>query len=212
MSIFPCKVRVSCRTQPQRLVKGFCVKTGSRVVAVVGAVVVLASSGGAISSAAVTESHSVTSGNVAITVTAATAKAVHGAGLHFTMVSPATRKNSDLRLPVSSGKVNAPNYVVRLAGGLQIASGSKVVTIKHIIVNSKTSRATANVTGRGNIVTFVLGDPQSGSGGPHMFQIGGYPVRFSSAAIKALDKAFTTSVFANHPMLGRGTTTVRWTK
>jgi hypothetical protein len=184
------------------------VHSRSRMLAVLASSALLVSAGSAIADAA--PSHPITSGHTTITLRASTVKAVHSAGLNFNPIAPATLKHSVFRLPARGGTANRPEYTVHQAGGLEIVKGTTTVKITHIVINSKKSRATANVTGHGNIVALVFGDPQSGGGSPRMSELGGYPVSLSPAAIKALDKAFATTVFADHPRLGTGDVTVRW--
>jgi hypothetical protein len=180
----------------------------SRVVAVLGATALLFTTTSAVSQAAA--SHDVTGGNTTIMLKAATLTAVDAAGVTLHRISPATIRNGDLRLPVRGGTVNPPSYHVHQAGGFEFVKGATTIKFTHIVIDSKTARATAHVTGQGTIVALVFGQPQSGTGGPTKFGLGGFSVKFSAAAIRALDTAFGTSVFSHHPKLGTGSTVVRW--
>lgn len=180
----------------------------SRLVAAIGAGVVLVSGGTAVSSAAA--GHPITGGQTTVAMNSVTVQSIRGAGLGFAAIAPATKKNGVLRLPNSGGAVNPTYYVIRQAGGFQFTKGAKTIKVTHIVFDTRTERATADVTNHGNIVLFVLGQPNAGGGAPGMVQYGGYSVTFAPAAIRAFDNAFHTAVFAHHAKLGTGSTTVRF--
>lgn len=175
-----------------------------RAVAIVSASIMLASSSAGIASAAAA-THRVTGGQTTVELNRTTLAAIGRQGLTLSAVAPAAiSRGAVLHLRNRWGSVNEPNYVVHEAGGFKITKGAESVTINNIVLNSTTSRATANVTGHGNIPALILGAPQNGMGGPGMFQLGGYSVTFTAGAVKALDQAFGTAVFTRRPTLGIG--------
>ena len=182
--------------------------TRSRLVAAIGAGVVFVSGGTAVSSAAAGQQ--ITGGQTTVAMNSVTVQSIRGAGLGFAAIAPATKKNGVLRLPNVGGAANPPNYLIRQAGGFQFTKSTKTIKVTHIVFDTKTERATADVTNHGNIVLFVLGQPNAGGGAPGMLQYGGYSVTFAPAAIRAFDNAFHTAVFAHRAKLGTGSTTVRF--
>lgn len=181
-------------------------KTRYRLIAAIGAGAVLVSGGAAVASAAA--GVPVTGGSVSVAMNGTTVKSIAGAGLAFYAIAPATKRNGVLRLPNSSGTANPPNFLTHQAGGFKFIKHGKAVKVTNIVFNTAKKQATADVTNHGNIVLFVLGMPNSGSGGPGRITYGGYSVTFAPAAIRAFDRALTTAVFARHPKFGTGTVTV----
>lgn len=180
--------------------------TRSRVIAAVAAGTVLVAGG--VTDAAVAASTPVTGGHVSIQLTAATLQAIHDRGIALKPIAPATIDKGVLRLPTTGGQASPPNYTTDQAGGFSFDKGGKAVRVTGIVFNTADHRASGKVTGHGRIVIFVLGDPNSGSGGPGKIQYGGYSVTLSGALIRALDNAFGTEVFAHHSSFGTGSTTV----
>lgn len=162
----------------------------------------------ALTSPAVAAATPVTGGNVQIALNAHTDQAVRVHGITLSPIAPATLRTGTLRLPVTGGVANPPNYGTKLGGGFKYSTARRTVSITHIYMNTATHRATGEVTGHGTIDVFVLGDPNSGNGGPGRVQYGGYTVKLAGALTHVLDGAFATQVFANNPDFGTGTTTV----
>ena len=164
--------------------------------------------GGALTSPAFAAGTAVTGGNVQIALTTHTVQAVRGHGITVSPIAAATLRNGTLRLPVTGGTANPPNYTTRLGGGYKYTKAGHSVSITHIVMNTATHRASAAVTGHGTIDVFVLGDPNAGSGGPGKVQYGGYSVKLTGALTRALDHAFNTQVFGSNAGFGTGSTTV----
>lgn len=164
--------------------------------------------GTALTSPAVAAGTAVTGGNVSIALNAHTAQAVRGHGITLSPIAAATLSHGTLRLPVTGGTANPPNYTTKQGGGFKYTKANHSVSITHIVMNTATHRATADVTGQGTIDVFVLGDPNAGNGGPGKVQYGGYPVKLTGALTRALDHAFNTQVFGANTGFGTGSTTV----
>jgi hypothetical protein len=164
--------------------------------------------GAALTSPAVATGTAVTGGNVQIALNTHSLQAVRGHGVTVSPIASATLRNGTLRLPVTGGTANPPNYTTKLGGGFKYTKASHTVSVTHLVMNTATHRASADVTGHGTIDVFILGDPNAGSGGPGKVQYGGYSVKLTGALTRALDNAFTTQVFGNNPSFGTGSTTV----
>jgi hypothetical protein len=164
--------------------------------------------GAALTSPALAAGTAVTGGNVAIDLSAHTLQSVRGHGIAVNPIPAATLRGGTLRLPVTGGTANPPDYTTKLGGGFKYTKAGHTVSITHIVMNTATHRASAQVTGRGTIDVFVLGDPNRGSGGPGKVQYGGYSVKLTGALTRALDNSFNTQVFGNNANFGSGTTTV----
>jgi hypothetical protein len=135
-------------------------------------------------------------------------RAIHGKGFAVKAIAPATLANGVLRLPTTGGTANPPTYITKDAGGFSISRNGKKMSVTHLVFNTKTERATADVTNHGTIVVFVLGQPNSGSGGPGWVEFGAYSVHLSYRLTHALYRVYGTQVFINHPLLGTGTSKV----
>ncbi len=164
--------------------------------------------GAALTSPAVAAGTAVTGGNVSIALTAHTVQVEAGHGITVSPIAAATLHKGTLRLPVNSGTANPPNYTTKLGGGFKYTKSNHSVSITHIVMSTATHRAHAEVTGHGTIDVFILGDPNSGSGGPGKVQYGGYTVKLTGALTRALDNAFNTQTFGNNAAFGTGSTTV----
>jgi hypothetical protein len=152
----------------------------------------------------------VTGGHTTIALAPKTLDAIHSHGMTLSAIGPATLKNKNLRLPISSGTATPPNYVITYKGGFKVTKGGTTVKVTHITIDTAKHTGTANVTNHGRIVALTIGDPNRGNGGPGMVQFGGFKVTLSAAGYKALDNVLSTMVFKNHPKLGVGSTTVKF--
>ena len=162
----------------------------------------------AVTSPAVAASTALTGGNVSIALTSHTVQVEAGHGITLSPIAAATLRKGTLRLPVTGGTSNSSNYTTKLGGGFKYTKSSHSVSITHIVMSTATHRARAEVTGHGTIDVFILGDPNSGSGGPGKIQYGGYSVTLTGALTRALDNAFNTQTFGNNAGYGTGSTTV----
>jgi hypothetical protein len=171
-------------------------------------------SAGGTAAFAVTGSHpsaanrTISGGKTTIDLNAKTVKALTKDGFSLAPTGKAKAKGGALILPVTGGNYGTHPGVVKHTGGVEISKGSTSVTIKNLIVRTRSTTATAVVTGKGRVNAIHLGSPQSG--GPHSF--GGYTVSLSKSGIKALDKKFSTKAFEKHPLLGVGSTTLTFKK
>lgn len=150
----------------------------------------------------------VTGGSVRIALNTHTLKAVRGHGFTFAPIAKATLHNGTLKLPVTGGSANPPNYGTKLGGGFKYTKNGHTITITHIVMNTATQKASADVTHHGNIDVFLLGQPEGGAGGPGKVSYGPYTVKLTGVLTKALDKEFGAKVFAANPKFGNGSTTV----
>ncbi len=164
--------------------------------------------GAALTSPAFAAGTAITGGNVSIALNAHTVQVEHGHGITLSPIAAATLRKGTLRLPVNGGTANPPNYTTKLGGGFKYTKAGHSVSITHIVMSTSSHRATADVTGHGNIDVFILGDPNSGSGGPGKVQYGGYTVKLTGALTRALDNTFNVQTFGNNSDLGTGSTTV----
>jgi hypothetical protein len=186
----------------------FLVNTRARTLALVAAAAVSTTAIGAVPASAATPAAKITGGNVQIALNSKTLKAVRGHGIAFAPLGKATLRNGTLKFPVTGGTLTGSNYRTKLDGGFTYSKNGHWITVTHIVMDTATHKATADVTGHGNIDVFILGDPQSGSGGPGKVSYGGYPVKLTGVLTRAVDKALSTSVVANNPAFGIGETTV----
>jgi hypothetical protein len=176
-----------------------------RAIAIVGISVTLLATTVATASAAAT-AHRITGGQTTVELDSTTLAAMGRQGLTLSAYDPAAiSRGAVLHLRNRWGTVDPPNFVVHEAGGFTITKGARSVTINNLVLDTTTSRATANVTGYGNIRALILGPPNNGTGGPGLFQIGAFTVTFTPGAIAALDSSFGTAVFSRRPTLGIGT-------
>jgi hypothetical protein len=81
--------------------------------------------------------------------------------------------------------------------------------MKNVHVNLKARTGTAVVSGHGRMPAVVLGAPSAGGGSGHKVTFSGYSVKMSKRLVKVLDKKFATKLFAHHPTLGIGSTTLK---
>jgi hypothetical protein len=110
---------------------------------------------------------------------------------------------------ITGGTYTNPSAgTIKHSGGIKISKGSKSVTIKNLVLKLKAGEGTAAVSGKGRIAALKVGPAQNGS----QNSFGGYTVKLSKAAIKFLDKKFSTKAFKKHPTLGTGTTTLKFKK
>lgn len=159
-----------------------------------------------------TVKQTIASGKTTVDINAKTAKVLRADGFAVTTTGKASLKGATLSLPVTGGTYNQGVGTVKHAGGIKITRGSTTVTISSLVVHPSAGTATADVAGHGRIQAVLVGAPQSGNGGPHFVQYGGFTVKLSKPAIKILDAKFSTMAFANHPTLGIGSTTLHFTK
>lgn len=150
----------------------------------------------------------VTGGNVSIALNTHTRQAVTGHGFKFAAIAKATLHKQTLKFPITGGAANPPNYSTKLAGGFKYTKNGHTDTITHIVFNTATKKASADVTHHGNIDVFLLGNPEGGAGGPGKVSFGPYTVKLTGVFAKALDHDFGTSVFVGNPKFGNGATTV----
>lgn len=181
-----------------------------RVLAFLSAGAVLAAVVGAVPAVAApaVAATSVTGGHTLVQLKAVTMRAIHGKGFALKPIAPATLAKGVLRLPTTGGTAKPPTYITKEAGGFSVSRNGKKVSVTHLVLNTKTERATADVTNHGRIVVFVLGQPNAGSGGPGWVEFGGYSVKLSYRLTHALYRRYGTQVFINHPLLGTGTSKV----
>lgn len=178
----------------------------SRVIAVLSAAAVAVSCGAAVAEART--SQPITRGNTQITLNTNTVQALHDHNFALAATPGATVRNGVLKLPTTGGTANPPNYVIEQGGGFSITRNGKRISVSHIVYNTAKHQATGAVTGHGTIVVFTVGDPNMGNGGPGMVQFGGFPVKLANGFVRILDNTYNAQVFANHPSLGTGGTTV----
>ncbi len=164
--------------------------------------------GAVLATPALAAATAITGGNVSIALNAHSMQVEHGHGITLNPIAAATLRNGTLRLPVNGGTANPPNYTTKLGGGFKYTKAGHTVSITHIVMSTSTHRASADVTGHGNIDVFILGDPNAGSGGPGKVQYGGYSVKLTGALTRALDNTFNVQTFGNNADFGTGSTTV----
>jgi hypothetical protein len=152
----------------------------------------------------------VTGGNSTIDVSKAQRAALHGAGVTLSATGKASYKKHTIKLPVSGGTANPPNYGLRYAGGIKFTKGHATVKVTKLKIAQKSSDVTGVVNGKKRINIFVDGTPQGGKGGPGDVTYGGYTVKFAGAAKKVFDKDLNTKTFTKHAAVGTGTTTVKY--
>jgi hypothetical protein len=152
---------------------------------------------------------SVTGGQVKIDLNDHSLQAVRGHGIRFAPVGTATLRNGNLRLPVTGG-THGRTDKVDLGGGFEYGKSGHTVKITHIVMNTATHRARADVSGHGKIDVFVLGDPQEGGGSPNSLSYGDYPVKLTAVLTRAVDHALSTAVVGNNPKFGTGFTSLRF--
>jgi hypothetical protein len=163
-----------------------------------------------VAAADATSATPIKSGKTVITLDAATMTAAKTARVELRSISPATTVRRTLTLPTAGGTATPPNYVEQETGGLVVSDAAGTVKFTHITIDTAHHVARAQVTGHGTIAALTLGDPQNGNGGPGFVEFGAFPVSFTPAAVRVLDAALHTRLFAKHPRLGLGASTVRF--
>jgi hypothetical protein len=184
-------------------------------VAATGCALLTAGGGAAVAVAGphpATTAQTVVSGKTSIDLNAKTVKVLHAGGYGLKTTGKATLKNAKLSFPVTGGTYNQGVATVDHIGGITITKGAKSVTIKDLIIHTKTNSGSADVSGHGRVTALAIGDPSSGSGGAHWVTYSGFSVTLSKSAITMLDKKFATKDFAKHPTLGIGSSTLHFTK
>jgi hypothetical protein len=157
-------------------------------------------------------SHTVTGGKSTVKLKTRTVAALASHGFALAATGKASLKGTTLSLPVIGGHYNAGKGEVVHTGGFTISKGSNSVTIKNLVVNTTKGSGMAHVTGHGRIIVVAVGQPQRGSGTKHSVTYAGYTVKLSKRLIKVLDTKFSTTLFAIHPELGIGSTTLKFKK
>jgi guanyl-specific ribonuclease Sa len=185
------------------------VKLRSSAAAMLGTAAVLI--GAAALPAQAAPTHTITGGNTKIALSTTALQAVRGHGFTFSPISRATLGSGVLRLPTNGGTVTGSDYVIKQGGGFSYSRNGKKFSVTNIVLNTKTHRATGDLTNFGNIVVFVLGDANRGNGSATMREFAGYSVTLSYALSHDLDHAYNTQVFVNHPAFGTGDSTVYFT-
>ena len=181
-----------------------------RLALAAGATAVAAAAAVATTPAAFAAGTAVTGGHSTITVSSTARQALSSAHISINAVSPATYSNHVIKLPISGGTANPPNYLIRYHGAFDLVKGSKTFSIHGIIENTSQHRVTALVNSHSRMTVFTLGDPQMGNGGPGEVMFGDYTVKWSSGAQTYFDNHLSTKAFTNHPSFGIGLTNVKF--
>jgi hypothetical protein len=184
------------------------VPSAARTLALVAAATASVGIAAAVPASAAAPTSKVTGGNVQIDLNAHTLQAVRDHGIHFAPLGSASLTKGTLKFPITGGTADPPNYKTTLGGGFTYSRDGHSVSVTHIVMNTATHRARADVTGHGTVDVFVLGDPQAGSGGPGKVSFGAYPVKLTAVLTRAVDKALGSTVVGGHPSFGTGATTV----
>jgi hypothetical protein len=154
-------------------------------------------------------SEKVTGGKVSVNLNAASVTALLASGLSVSPTGKATFSGVSLSFPVAGGTYSKTGGTIDESGGITLSKGSTSVNIKNLRVNLKTRKGTGVVTGHGRISAVTVTKPSSTTHSGHKVTISGYTVKMSKRLISLLDKAFSTTLFAKHPTLGAGTTTLK---
>jgi hypothetical protein len=179
-----------------------------RTVGLVGAAAAIICSG--VAAASATSATPIKSGKTVISLDAGMMTAAQSARVKIQSIAPATTVRRSLTLPTAGGTALPPNYVEQETGGIVVSGAAGTVKFTHITMDTAHHVARATVTGHGTIAALALGDPQNGNGGPGFVEFGAFPVTFTPAAVRILDAALHTGLFAKHARLGLGASTVRF--
>ena len=148
----------------------------------------------------------VSGGATTLRLDAGTARALSGAGVRLSLVGPARSAGGGVRFPVTGGAADPRTLAgsVEHSGGLRLRAGGRSVTLRDFryTVGSRSSLS-ADVGGtRLPILTLGLGNARVRDAGALETRVSGVTARLTAGAARALNRAFSTTLFARGLKLG----------
>lgn len=146
-------------------------------------------------------------GQTMLKLDAGTARALAGAGVRVSVVRPGTTGSSGLTFPVTGGALNPANLrgSVEHRGGIRFRAGGRTVTLSNPRYTIGASRSTLSAAVGGQRLTILnldLRRAKVGARGPLTKTASGVRATLTAGAARALNRAFSTSVFKGGLKIG----------
>lgn len=149
----------------------------------------------------------VSDGQTMLRLDRGTAKALSSNGVRVSLVRPARAGASGLTFPVTGGAINPANLrgSVSHGGGIRFRAGGRTVTLRapRYTIGASRSTLSASVGGtRLAIASLSLGRARVGADGPLTKTARDIRATLTAGAARALNRAFSTHLFARGLRLG----------